>query len=164
MSTFANAIKNQSSRTVNGMKARVSSANACVDLFNTIGASRGKNIIPNFVAALVENKNYALRIAQWGRDVRGGVGERQIYRDILKYLASNDKDSVLALINKTAEIGRWDDLLSLIDTEVESYALDFLRKNFNRGAKANKLLSEIDFMSEEQCKKILDNYQNDGVS
>lgn len=128
MSTFANAIKNQSTVTANGMKARVSSANACVDLFNTIGASRGKNIIPNFVAALVENKNYALRIAQWGRDVRGGAGERQIYRDILKYLASNDKDSVLALINKTAEIGRWDDLLSLIDTEVETYALDALKK------------------------------------
>ena len=69
---FVDAIKNQEARTTNGMKARVSSANACVDLFYNIGASRGKNIVPAFTAAYVENSDLALRIAQWARDVRGG--------------------------------------------------------------------------------------------
>jgi len=68
---FVDAIKNQETRTTNGMKARVSSANACVDLFYNIGASRGKNIVPAFTAAFVENSDLALRIAQWARDVRG---------------------------------------------------------------------------------------------
>ena len=39
---FVDAVKNQEARTANGMKARKSSANACVDLFYNIGASRGK--------------------------------------------------------------------------------------------------------------------------
>ncbi len=67
---FAEAIKNQETRTTNGMKARKSSANACVDLFYNIGASRGKNIVPAFTAAYVENSDLALRIVQWARDAR----------------------------------------------------------------------------------------------
>jgi hypothetical protein len=46
MSTFVEAVANQEARTTNGMKALKSTANACVDLFYNIGASRGKNIIP----------------------------------------------------------------------------------------------------------------------
>jgi len=87
---FVNAVINQSARTENGMLARQSTANANVDLFFAIGASRGKDIVPQFVSALVENREWALRIAQWARDVRGGAGERQIFRDIVAYLEVND--------------------------------------------------------------------------
>ena len=65
MNTFVNAVLNQEARTENGMKARASTANACVDLFFKIGASRGKDITAEFTAAYVENRDYALRIAQW---------------------------------------------------------------------------------------------------
>ena len=75
MTAFANAVQTQETRTENGMPARVSTANACVDLFYKIGASRGKNIIPEFVAAYVENREVALRIALWVRDIRGGAGQ-----------------------------------------------------------------------------------------
>lgn len=81
---FAQAIDNQEARTLNGMKAHQSTGNANVNLFAAIGASRGKDIIPMFVAAYVENPEYALRIAQWARDIRGGAGERQLFKDILK--------------------------------------------------------------------------------
>ena len=74
MNTFVNAVLNQEARTENGMKARASTANACVDLFFKIGASRGKDITAEFTAAYVENRDYALRIAQWARDIRGGAG------------------------------------------------------------------------------------------
>ncbi len=65
MNSFVNAVKNQEARTTNGMKARKGTANACVDLFFKIGASRGKNIIPDFTAARVEDANIATRIALW---------------------------------------------------------------------------------------------------
>jgi len=93
------------------MKARVSSANACVDLFYNIGASRGKNIVPAFTAAYVENSDLALRIAQWARDVRGGSGERQVFRDILAHLEKNAPEDASRLMAKIPEIGRYDDLL-----------------------------------------------------
>jgi hypothetical protein len=111
MSTFVNAVINQDARTANGMKALKSTASNCVDLFFKIGASRGKNIIPQFTAAYADNRDIALRIAQWARDVRGGAGERQLFRDILMYLDKTDPDAATALLHKVPELGRWDDLL-----------------------------------------------------
>lgn len=108
--TFANAIKNQPARTTNGMKARKSSANACVDLFYNIGASRGRDIIPHFAAAYAENSDLALRIAQWARDVRGGSGERELFRQILKYLETHAPLDAALMLKKVPEIGRWDDI------------------------------------------------------
>ena len=110
MNAFVNAIANQEARTANGMKARKSTANANVDLFYKIGASRGKNITGEFTAAYVENSDVALRIAQWARDVRGGAGERQIFRDLLVHLEKTDPDAALALLKKVPEVGRWDDI------------------------------------------------------
>jgi len=127
MSTFTNAVINQSSRTANGMKARKSTANACVDLFYNIGASRGKNIIPAFTAAYVENPVIAGRIALWSRDVRGGAGERKIFRDVLLELTKNDTDRARSLMAKVPELGRWDDLLVLIGTDLESSAFEMIK-------------------------------------
>ena len=125
MSTFVEAVANQESRTTNGMKARQSSANKNVDFFYSVGASRGKDIIPAFTAAFVENREIALRIAQWARDARGGAGERKIFRDILVELEKKDTDAAKALIAKVPEIGRWDDLLvfTTVDLKTEAYAL-----------------------------------------
>jgi hypothetical protein len=92
MNTFVSAVQNQEARTENGMRARKSTANACVDLFFKAGAMRGKNIVPAFVAALVENEDVAMRIAQWLRDARGGAGERELFRQILTYLEKNRPD------------------------------------------------------------------------
>jgi hypothetical protein len=110
MNSFVEAVKNQSARTTNGMKARKSTANACVDLFFKIGASRNKNIVPDFVAAYAENSEVAMRIALWARDVRGGAGERQIFRDILSYLDKNAPVDAAKLLLKVPEVGRWDDI------------------------------------------------------
>ena len=111
MSTFANAVRNQEARTANGMKARVSTSNACVDLFFKIGASRGKNIVSDFTAAYVQDRDIASRIALWVRDVRGGAGERKLFRDILLELNKTDVDRCISLMKKVPELGRWDDLL-----------------------------------------------------
>jgi len=110
MNAFVTAIANQEARTANGMKACESTANKCVDLFYNIGASRGKNIVPAFTAAYVENFDLALRIAQWARDVRGGAGERELFRSILVHLEKTDPDAALALLKKVPEVGRWDDI------------------------------------------------------
>ena len=111
MTTFSEAIKNQTQRTENDMKARKSTASACVDLFYKAGAMRGQDVIPAFVAAFVEDKEIALRIALWLRDVRGGAGERKLFRDILLYLEEKDPAALFALMPKIPELGRWDDLL-----------------------------------------------------
>ena len=110
MTTFVDAIANQEARTTNGMKARKSTANACVDLFFKIGASRGKDITKEFTAAYVENREVALRIAMWARDARGGAGERELFKQILKYLDKHEPTDAALLLMKVPEIGRWDDI------------------------------------------------------
>jgi len=131
MNQFVNSIRNQSTRTTNGMKARVGTSNPAVDLFFKFGASRGKNILPDFTAAYVENKELALRIALWGRDARGGAGERKLYRDIMKTLPARE---AIALIDKTVLVGRWDDLLVEFDNaEVQSYAFNKIKEALENG-------------------------------
>jgi hypothetical protein len=126
MSTFVEAVANQEARTANGMKARKSTANAVVDLFYNIGASRGKNIVPAFTAAFVEDKDLALRVAAWARDVRGGSGERQLFRDILVYLEKTDVEAAKALLAKVPELGRWDDLFVFKTKEMKEAAYSML--------------------------------------
>lgn len=123
---FAEAVMNQEARTVNGMKARKSTANACVDLFYNIGASRGKNIVPAFTAAYVENSDLALRIAQWARDVRGGSGERELFRQILTHLENTNPEDAVRLMAKIPEIGRYDDLLVFKTKPVKAKAYTLL--------------------------------------
>ena len=111
MNAFVNAIGNQTARTANGMKARASTANACVDFFFAVGASRGKNVIPQFTAAYVENSDLALRISAWARDARGGAGEREVFRQILTHLETSAPADAEKLMAKIPELGRFDDLL-----------------------------------------------------
>jgi len=133
MTTFINAVVNQSARTENGMKARQSTANALTDLFFKIGAMRGQNVIPAWTAAKVQDLQKASRIALWARDVRGGAGERKIFRDILVDLASSDPHRGVALARKIPELGRWDDFLVFVGTPLEVYAFETIREALEAG-------------------------------
>lgn len=133
MNTFASAIDNRIERTENGMKAFATSSNACVDLFYAIGASRGKNIVPQFIAAYVENREVAMRIALWVRDARKGAGERQIFRDILNYLENTNTNDALALMYKIPELGRWDDLLCFTSEEMQNEAHNLIAVALSKG-------------------------------
>lgn len=126
MTTFVTAVANQEARTENGMKARKSTANKTVDLFYNIGASRGKDIVPAFTAAYVENRDIALRIALWSRDARGGAGERELFRSILVHLEKTDPDAALALLKRVPELGRWDDIFVFKTDVLKSAAYTML--------------------------------------
>lgn len=136
MNTFSQAVAGQEVRTENDMKAFKSSLSKNVDLFYNIGASRGKDIIPAFVSAFVENSDIAIRIAQWARDVRGGAGERQLFRDILAYLEKHQPDVAMDLVVQIPEIGRWDDLLiDYTNKKVESWAYSYYFQGLIAGNK-----------------------------
>ena len=147
MNAFVNAVANQEARTANGMKARKSSANALVDLFYNIGASRGKNIVPAFTAAYVQDKELALRIALWARDARSGAGERQLFRDILTHLEKTDPAAASAMLKKVPELGRFDDLFVFKSPalKAEAYTLlgDHLRARNGLAAKWTPRKGEV---------------------
>ena len=111
--TFAQAViaNPAPARTENGMKAKSGSGSALVDLFYKIGASRGKNITAEFEKAFQADSDIAMKIALWSRDVRGGAGERQLFRDILLHLEKLHPETLEAVLPFVSEFGRWDDLL-----------------------------------------------------
>jgi hypothetical protein len=113
MNMFVEAVKEVQieTRTANGMKTFDSSKNSLVDLFFSIGASRGKDLSAEFHRALAEDETLALRLLMWARDVRGGAGERDVVRTILLSLEKKDPDVLVRVLPHLAEFGRWDDLL-----------------------------------------------------
>ena len=122
---FIDALQSEDTYTENGMVTNSSTLNECVNLFFTIGAMRKQDkerLISTFSKAFNENPLAALKILFWVRDVRGGAGERQIFRDIIKYLVENHPSVVQKNIQAIPYFGRWDDLSVLFGTELEAEA------------------------------------------
>lgn len=128
-----NFLKKEANRTVteNGAATHVSTMSHCLDLFATIGAIRAadeQEIIARFVRAFAENADIAMKILFFGRDARGGLGERRVFRVIIRYLANNPPEALRKNIALIPEYGRFDDLVSLIGTACEKDAMQVIRK------------------------------------
>ena len=121
--------------TENGAETNVSTYSDCLDLFATIGALRRESdeeILTRFVRAFTENRNLSMKMLFFARDIRGGLGERRVFRVILRYLAENEPTSVKKNIPHIAEYGRFDDLLVLLGTPCEDAAISYLRQQMEK--------------------------------
>lgn len=128
-----NHLKNEANiaYTENGAVTNSSTMSDCLDLFATIGAIRGaedEEIIERFVRAYTEDADVAMKILFFGRDVRGGLGERRVFRVIANWLAENRPESLRKNIELIPEYGRFDDLVSLLGTACEKDALHIICK------------------------------------
>jgi hypothetical protein len=130
MTTFKNAVQSTPTftRTENGMKTLTSSLNALVDLFFTIGASRGKDVTCQFERAYAQDRSLAMKLAFWTRDVRGGAGEREIFRSIIRHLEATHPSELNQVIELTPEYGRWDDLLVVRTESVSRSVAERIKK------------------------------------
>lgn len=117
----------QSATTANGAATNYSSMNKNVDLFFLGGASRGKDINHVFSSAFAEDPDTAVRVLQWIRDARGGAGERETFRALFKTLIKLDQSIAERILVKLPELGRWDDVLSVVDTPLQTAAFDMVK-------------------------------------
>ena len=120
--------------TENGAATYASTNSYCLDLFATIGALRNSyedEIVSRFIRAYAENADLAMKILFFARDIRGGLGERRVFRVILSWLAENEPYSVRQNLAYIAEYGRYDDYLVLMDTACEREMLDLLKAQFD---------------------------------
>jgi len=70
----------------------------CLDLFASIGALRGASdveIINRFDRAWAEDRELAMKILFFARDIRGGLGERRVFRILFSYIAQHSLGSVV---------------------------------------------------------------------
>lgn len=135
--------------TENGAVTNRSTGKACLDLFATIGALRRESdeeISTRFIRAFTEDPDTAMKILFYGRDVRGGLGERRVFRAALKWLAENEKNSVVRNLPYIAEYGRWDDVLVLLDTPCRRNALALLKSQFKQDLTAMENGGEVSLL------------------
>jgi len=114
------AIQTQDTLTENGMTTNSTTLNECVNLFFQVGALRGQDkqrLISKFSKAFTEDSLTAMKILFWARDVRGGAGERQIFRDIITWLAETHPTTLKKNVHLISEYGRWDDFLTLVTSK-----------------------------------------------
>lgn len=102
-------------RTENGAATNVSSLNPCLDFFALGAAKRGRDgeALTLFSKALAKDELTAIRTLFYIRDVRGGQGERKIFRTCLEFLSTARPDLFDKVFEYVEEYGRWDDLVTL---------------------------------------------------
>ena len=70
-----------------------------------------------FKKAFCEDQVLAMKWLFYARDVRGGLGERRLFRVVLKDLVKSNPEMVVPVINLIPEYGRYDDLWCLLDNK-----------------------------------------------
>ncbi len=132
-----NCLKNEANKalTENGAATLKTTNSDCLDLFATVGSIRHageKEIVNRFVRAFAEDRLLALKLLFFARDIRGGLGERRVFRIILEWLAKNEPAVVRKNLEYVAEYGRFDDLLCLFGTPLEKDMLVFIKKQLEK--------------------------------
>ncbi len=116
--------------TENGAPTHRSSGSDCLDFFAVCGALRHADeneIVRRFLRAYAEDPDTAMKTLFYARDIRGGLGERRLFRCILRYLAYTKTSSVRKNLPLIAEYGRFDDLLILLGSPCEDELIRYLR-------------------------------------
>lgn len=147
MKNFMNALEDQFNQdynvsvTENGAVGYKTTRHALLDMNFKVASYRTKSekeIIADFIEAYKEDKLHAIKWIFYVRDIRGGLGERRLFRVLFNYIAEVDPEIAVKLIKLVAEYGRYDDLFTLIGTKVD-YAVFELVKSQLADDEANMM-------------------------
>jgi len=103
-----------------------------LDLFAMGGALRAADtsrILQLFTKALSEDKELAIKLLFYLRDIREGQGERRAFRIILKYLGDAYPDIVKKIIEHIPFYGRFDDIFELFNTNSSKALSKYIYKS-----------------------------------
>lgn len=120
MKNFMNAIEDEMnvSITENGAIGYKTTKHSLLDMNFKVASYRKKTdfeILADWHLAYSEDPVMAIKWLFYARDVRGGLGERRLFRVIFNDLATNNSTVAKKLLKLIAEYGRYDDLVVLYD-------------------------------------------------
>ena len=112
-------------QTMNGENALSGTGRETVDLFFNIGSARNaqERVEGLFDKALQSEPELTAAILAWARDARGGAGERETFRNLLRKLIKVDQKLATKLLKLAPTLGRFDDLRSGFNTSLEDVAV-----------------------------------------
>ena len=104
--------------TENGAIGLRTTGKALLDLNFKLSSMRNmtdKQIWSEFLSAYNENAALAIVWLFFARDIRGGCGERKVFRVIFSNLVNENPELASELLPLVPEFGRWDDLVWVYD-------------------------------------------------
>lgn len=138
MTQLQNELNNEKCLTTNGAVGYATSGKKLLDINFSVTSLRKQpesEIINKFMDAYCENPVLAMRWLFYARDCRQGIGERRLFRVVMKHLADVKPDMIRSVLKLVAEFGRWDDLLCLLDSDVKDDILAVIKKQFDEDKK-----------------------------
>lgn len=149
MATFLDALQHSTSknaRTENGAVTHSTSGNEVLNFFALAGAMRNnvQQAKTLFRKAYAEDKQLAIRALFYLRDIRGGQGERDLFRILFHELLRMDLAVAEKVLKFIPEYGRWDDLWNLGVSIDHSVVTPLIREQFTKdiaSAKSGKSVS-----------------------
>lgn len=134
---FANALSNEllenynESVTENGAMGYRTTGKELLDLNFAVASLRKKTdqeVVEMFRKAYLNDKRYAIKWLFFARDVRGGLGERRLFRLAMRAIAINEPNLARYLVGFIPYYGRFDDLLCLLGTGVQADVLKAIKE------------------------------------
>ena len=118
-------------KTMNGAAAWSATGDACLDLFAVAGGMRHRaeaDLTRLFDRAYIENPDLAMKLLFYIRDIRGGLGEREMFRTLIRHVAKTWPLSARKNACFIPEYGRFDDLLCLMGTSSQKEVVNIIRR------------------------------------
>jgi len=127
--------------TENGAAGYKTTGKEIVDLTYSVSSLRNasaEEIVSLFIKAFFEDKLLAVKWLFYVGDVRGGMGERRLFRIVMRYLAVNHPQIALCVLPLIPEYTRWDNCLVLLDSPLEDEVCAFLKNQIDADIKNMK--------------------------
>lgn len=119
--------------TQNGAVTYTRSGSELLDFYAQAGAMRNSpdQALNLFKKAYSEDKLIAIKILFYLRDVRGGQGERELFRKCLEWLGNEEPKIFSKIVKFVPEYGRFDDLF--FDNET---CFEFIKEQLDKDSKS----------------------------
>lgn len=105
-------------RTENDALTHKSTLNDVLDYYYHAPAKRGQDTTQLFTNAFNDNQLLAVKAAFYVRDIRGGQGERETFKQALRWLYKNEYKTFVRIIGLVPEYGTWKDILEFVNDPI----------------------------------------------
>lgn len=136
--SFMNAMQNEMlenfnhSVTENGAGGYRTTGKSLLDINFAVASLRSASeneVIERFKRAFFEDKILAMKWLFFARDIRGGLGERRLFRTAMNFVAGYEPAMVEKVIPLIPEYGRFDDMWALLDDEkLRPVVIEYVKK------------------------------------
>lgn len=143
--SFMNAMQNEMlenfnhSVTENGAVGYRTTGKSLLDINFAVASLRSASeneIIERFKRAFFEDKILAMKWLFFARDIRGGLGERRLFRTAMSFVADYEPAMVEKVIPLIPEYGRFDDMWALLDDEkLRTVVMEYIKKQLDSDIK-----------------------------